>query len=766
MAVIDDLAPFVYYKLDEASGSFIDSSANGNDLTVTGTVTYERPPIVNVPGAFSVGTAVVRNTPSTGFVVDGTVTVQGALRVNSYPTGNSPRFLHIGDTTLSTNRGMSFFISETGEIGVNGWASSAFRTVRTTGAPIAENSEALIHIVLTPTVFEVWVDGELFESVVHAFTYNNNTTTPPVYVGSQKSTAAQDFWEGDIGHIAVFNQRLTQADIEAVSFEFEQFTPNYEAPAEVVELSGTGSYRVPPGKKISNALVIAGGGGGGSNQGGGGGAGGLIYETDLADDYTTTRAYSVGNGGNGGPFSSRGNGTNGQNTTFGALTAIGGGFGSGSTGVAGGDGGSGGGGDGALPPYPLGGSATAGQGNIGGSKATGTPGEGAGFPGGGGAGAGGGLYGNTAEQAAVAAVSSLEVNTIGGDGLYYGDIFGDDKGDSGWFASGGSGLGGNGIIGGGGSGADSPDNALLNGAPGQAGTGGGGGCGGPTYRAGGAGGTGTILLLVESLEAPPSGGGGGPYEGVTVVPYVPVPAVPPTLETDIPTTGTVVGGEIVDLAPVFSGDTPITYRWYRNSKLIRTSSNPDLSITTGPDDNGATYYCQATNGAGTLSTGTFTLTVTSPSFTAFSTDLPVTTNVTAYTDPVLRVKASSPRGVSYQWYLVGVGALPDTDSETFPLGRINTDSDGIQFYVEATDAYGTTITSTTTTLAVISTSLDDQTTPGAVIDDPKQPFTRTQTNSWASMVAAADGGKPFFYGEYEFSGRTFYKRDQLLNPKV
>ena len=142
----------------------------------------------------------------------------------------------------------------------------------------------------------------------------------------------------------------------------------------------------------AEVLVIAGGGGGGGCQdnagaGGGGGAGGYIYNTS----YTLTGSLNayVGLGGEGGTNSGdipNKTGKNGADSTFGALTSIGGGGGGGNFAQGGRNGGSGGGAGGDGTWVGAYGNETAGQGNHGGlSQVWNAPKGGTG--GGGGAGA-------------------------------------------------------------------------------------------------------------------------------------------------------------------------------------------------------------------------------------------------------------------------------------------------------------------------------------------------------------------------------------------
>jgi hypothetical protein len=233
---------------------------------------------------------------------------------------------------------------------------------------------------------------------------------------------------------------------------------------------------------IVDVLVVAGGGAGGyredstgwGSQGGGGGGGILFQERyPVSGDV----AVIVGAGANTGTTSSE-PGPNGDNSSFGDLVAIGGGGGGSRDHPQGADGGAGGGSDGATATYP-GGSGTEGQGNDGGQTG------GAGQTGGNLAGGGGG--GN---------IANTTSGFPGGDGGYYGDIFGDEYGDDGYFSGGGGGGGQGSVppVGGAGGGGDGADNntPAQDGMPNTGG--GGGGSNGNTTTPSGRGGSGIVLI--------------------------------------------------------------------------------------------------------------------------------------------------------------------------------------------------------------------------------------------------------------------------------
>lgn len=224
-------------------------------------------------------------------------------------------------------------------------------------------------------------------------------------------------------------------------------------------------------------VLVVGGGGGGSS--GGGGAGGYLASSSyavLAQAYTVTvGAGGVGGVGGGNTPNTR---TSGDNSVFGALTAVGGGYGGYNIGAStGATGGSGGGTGAYYVNTPA--SGTAGQGSSGGnSSGTAAP-----FATGGGGGAGG--AGGTASSASVAGNGGVGIlNSItGSTTVYYAG-----GGGGGVYSSGGT--GGNGGSGGGGAGSSGGT-----GTAGIANTGGGGGGAGWTGSSyGGAGGSGVVII--------------------------------------------------------------------------------------------------------------------------------------------------------------------------------------------------------------------------------------------------------------------------------
>jgi hypothetical protein len=292
---------------------------------------------------------------------------------------------------------------------------------------------------------------------------------------------------------STFTLRASSTSGSLTSTADREFNIIVKAPV-VTSFTSTGSqtFSVPSGISAVEVLIVAGGGGGGGatgfEVGGGGGAGGLIYSSSTPVTPGGSVSVTVGSGGTGAPNQStqppNSSGDiapgKGGNSSFGPLTAIGGGIGGGQywDGQPGGSGG----GDAGNIGDSTGGSGTPGQGNAGGGSFNNA---GASTGGGGG---GAGAVGETAPSGR---------GGNGGNGLSY-----STSGSSVTYAGGGGGGG-----------------AHDGSKPGGAGGSGGGGPGstlnatatnGTTNRGGGGGGSG-------SSPGGKTSGNGGP--GIVVVRY-------------------------------------------------------------------------------------------------------------------------------------------------------------------------------------------------------------------------------------------------------
>lgn len=307
-----------------------------------------------------------------------------------------------------------------------------------------------------------------------------------------------------------FDIVATATDAESnVTTNTREFSITVKAPV-IQEFTSTGSstFSVPTGVTVVDVLVVAGGGAGGNQVGGGGGAGGLIYRPQFPVTPGGSVSYSVGGGGVPNSQTAPQTVSIGQDSTFGTLTAQGGGAGGSYPGGLATQGGSGGGADGDNPngqgqgtqPQQPGDSGTYGFGNPGGQGNPDLWGGG----GGGGAGAGGNNAAN--DQGGNGGVGKQY--DISGSQIYYaGGGGGTSNGDARTpnNAAGGLGGGGNGASnhpqGGSPTNSINPDNRGAD--PGAANRGGGGGGGrdfggqnnpGGDVSDGGSGGTGIVIV--------------------------------------------------------------------------------------------------------------------------------------------------------------------------------------------------------------------------------------------------------------------------------
>lgn len=263
---------------------------------------------------------------------------------------------------------------------------------------------------------------------------------------------------------------------------------------------GSTNWTVPANVNQVEVLVVAGGGGGGAWVGGGGGAGGVVYRENYPVTPGESIAVTVGAGGTGeynpGSYGGMPRATNGGNSSFGTLTAIGGGYGGSWDPYPAQSGGSGGG-NGYL--Y-VGAAGTTGQGFPGGR---GRGDSSNGYPTGGGGGAGGPGQdwgqGGSAQNTNGSYAPNGKCGD-GGPGLPF-----NITGSTIWVGGGGGGgvhgnssnaIPGKGGLGGGGTGAavNGSRESQQNGSPNTGGGGGGGGGPGGSASYGGNGGSGVVYV--------------------------------------------------------------------------------------------------------------------------------------------------------------------------------------------------------------------------------------------------------------------------------
>ena len=307
---------------------------------------------------------------------------------------------------------------------------------------------------------------------------------------SAGTTDRDPVWSTSAGTLGTLSDH-SKTQSGAKVYQYESGGTTYQ----VIEFTKIGSHTFTPAFTGNvSVLVVGGGGSGGSDNGGGGGAGGLVYAASYSVSSGSGISLSVGNGGY--SYNVGNNvGTAGQDSTFGAITALGGGRGGnagngtypgGSLAATAGGSGGGTGGEGET------GTAPGNQGNSGGGLGYGNSGAASsdGNTGGGGGGAGGaGSAGNGSGGGNGGAGRAYDIT---GTSLFYAG--GGGGGSTGGYGvgSGGSGVGG----------AGAPTG--YKGQSGKSNTGsGGGGCGqggsrGGSSGSGGNGGTGVVIVRYDA----------------------------------------------------------------------------------------------------------------------------------------------------------------------------------------------------------------------------------------------------------------------------
>jgi hypothetical protein len=119
--------------------------------------------------------------------------------------------------------------------------------------------------------------------------------------------------------------------------------------------------------------------------------------------------------------------------------------------------------------------------------------------------------------------------------------------------------------------------------------------------------------------------------------------------TSQPVSQSVATGSTATFTVGASGTAPLSYQWFKNSAAISgaTASSYTTPATTA-SDNGSTFYVTVTNSAGSVTSATATLTVSSPVAPTITTQ-PSNVTVNAGQTASFSVTATGTSPLSYQW---------------------------------------------------------------------------------------------------------------------
>ncbi len=208
-------------------------------------------------------------------------------------------------------------------------------------------------------------------------------------------------------------------------------------------------------------------------------------------------------------------------------------------------------------------------------------------------------------------------------------------------------------------------------------------------------------------------------------------AVAPTITTQ-PVNQTVTAGQTATFSVVASGTAPLSYQWQTNGTNISgaTSSSYTTPATT-TSDSGSTFDVVVSNGAGTVTSNTATLTVNAAAVAPTITTQPTNQTVTAGQTATFSVVASGTAPLSYQWQKNGTN-ISGATSLTYTTPATTTADSGSTFRVIVTNSAGSA-TSNAATLtvnpAVVAPAITGQPTNQSVTAGQTATFTVTATGT-------------------------------------
>ena len=197
-----------------------------------------------------------------------------------------------------------------------------------------------------------------------------------------------------------------------------------------------------------------------------------------------------------------------------------------------------------------------------------------------------------------------------------------------------------------------------------------------------------VLLIAVSLPLIGCGGNMNPPPDATV------PAI-----TTQPSDQTVTVGQKATFSVVTSGTAPLSYQWQKASAPIRGATAASyMTPATMASDDGAAFRVVVSNSAGSATSQTATLTVTSTARAPSITQQPANTTVIAGQAATFSVVAAGTAPLSYQWQR-GTTPITAATSASYTTPATTMSDHGAAFRVVVRNSAGT-ITSSAATLSV------------------------------------------------------------------
>jgi invasion protein IalB len=215
-----------------------------------------------------------------------------------------------------------------------------------------------------------------------------------------------------------------------------------------------------------------------------------------------------------------------------------------------------------------------------------------------------------------------------------------------------------------------------------------------------------------------------------------VPAI-----TANPVSQTITAGQTATFSVTATGSTPLSYQWQKNGTNVSGATSASYTTpATTLSDSGATFRVTVTNSAGSATSSSATLTVTSsttPTAPAIAAN-PVSQTITAGQTATFSVTATGSTPLSYQWQKNGTNVSGATSASYTTPATTLSDS-GATFRVTVTNSAGSA-TSSSATLTV--TSSTTPTAPSISSNPASRTVSEGQT---ASFSVTASGTGPLSY---------------------
>jgi len=127
-------------------------------------------------------------------------------------------------------------------------------------------------------------------------------------------------------------------------------------------------------------------------------------------------------------------------------------------------------------------------------------------------------------------------------------------------------------------------------------------------------------------------------------------------------------GANVSLSVIARGSPPFSYQWYKNGSVITGATSSSLAFTPATTNNNGGYFVVVGNGFGNSVTSTVT-TLTIFGAPVIADQTPANIHIFAGTSPTLRVLATGPQPISYQWSLNG-SPLSGATSSAYTIANV------------------------------------------------------------------------------------------------